>query len=98
MEILFVATDSGVVLYNPSNKKELLKFNTPAKTFCLLDDEIIIAHKDKPMLVCYKLHRAQQSPKKIIMSDKVSALCAAPVGKLRKKTLESVLFNILSLI
>ena len=92
MEILFAATDSGVVLYNPSNKKELLKFNTPAKAFCLLDDEILIAHKDKPMLVCYKLHRAQQSPKKIIMSDKVAALCAAPVGKLRKKIFIQVLF------
>ena len=80
MEVIVVGEEDGVFIRNPHNKIELAKFNVPASACCIVEDEIIISHRDKPILFTYKIHRSIQTPKKIIMPDLVSALCASPIG------------------
>ena len=80
MELLVVCESEAVYIRNPSNKLELAKFNVPASAACIVDDVIIISHREKPILYSYKLHRSVQTPRKIIMPDLVTALCAAETG------------------
>lgn len=81
MELLVVATDVGVSVFNPSNKQELLKFSASASAVCIVDDELVVSHTGKPLLFCYKLHRSQQAPRKIVMPGRVTSLCPSPIGK-----------------
>jgi len=81
MELLVVATDVGVSIFNPGNKQEVLKFNSPAAAVCIVDNELIISHPTKPLIFGYKLHRSQQTPRKIVMPGRVVSLCAGPIGK-----------------
>jgi len=81
MELLFVATDNGLSVFNPSNKQEILKFNVPCTAFAVIRDELIVSLVDKPLLHSYKLHRTQQAPRKIVMPGKVVSLCPAGVGQ-----------------
>ena len=56
------------------------KFNVPCAAFAVIRDELIVSLVDKPLLHSYKLHRAQQAPRKIVMPGKVVSLCPAGVG------------------
>ena len=60
MELLFVNTDAGVHAYNPFNRLECLKFSIPSNGSCIIDDEIVIIHANKPLIYAYKLQRSIQ--------------------------------------
>ena len=50
MNVLVVGDDEGVFMFNPKTKMELVKFNVQAKAACIIGDEIICSHKEKPIL------------------------------------------------
>ena len=50
MNVLVVGDDEGVFTFNPKTKMELVKFNVQAKAACIIGDEIICSHKEKPIL------------------------------------------------
>ena len=62
MELLFVNTDFGVHAYNPFNRQECLKYSVPSNGSCIIDDEIIIIHANKPLIYAFKLQRSIQVP------------------------------------
>ena len=50
MNVLVVGDDEGVFMFNPKTKMELVKFNVQSKAACIIGDEIICSHKEKPIL------------------------------------------------
>ncbi|CBY19508.1 unnamed protein product [Oikopleura dioica] len=81
MELLFVNTDAGVHAYNPFNRLECLKFSIPSNGSCIIDDEIIIIHANKPLIYAYKLQRSIQTPKKFVLPGKPTAISSPGIGK-----------------
>ncbi|CAG5105398.1 Oidioi.mRNA.OKI2018_I69.chr1.g2097.t1.cds [Oikopleura dioica] len=81
MELLFVNTDFGVHAYNPFNRQECLKYSVPSNGSCIIDDEIIIIHANKPLIYAFKLQRSIQTPKKFVLPGKPMAICSPGIGK-----------------
>jgi len=92
MNVLVVGDDEGVFMFNPKTKMELVKFNVQAKAACIIGDEIICSHKEKPILYSYKIHRSIQTPRKIIMPGIVDSLCSASQGPYFYGSIQNTLY------
>ena len=81
--------------YNPFNRLECLKFSIPSNGSCIIDDEIVIIHANKPLIYAYKLQRSIQvkfrpkkiikfyfqTPKKFVLPGKPTSISSPGIGK-----------------
>ena len=66
MDVAVVGLEDCVKIVGLVNRAELVTFNIPAASAACVDNEIFVAHKEKPLLYRYQLHcSVQVSSKKL---------------------------------
>jgi len=80
MDVAVVGLDDCVKVVSLFTRSELVTFALPAACVACVDGDLFVAHRDKPLLYRYQLHCSVQTPAKVVLPDKITALCGAHCG------------------